>query len=118
MSEKKTGRDTTLPRIKIISQKFDTSCGQWNKAVRALKIGNTYAEIWLHPEGDQWENQRPSVLKVLHPRHGSLQLFCPVPLTLYPGTYRPDAIAKITALTRRLEELTVYLQKWVKDFSE
>ena len=105
-----------LPQVEILGQEFNNRCDQWNKAVRALKIGGVYAEIWLHPEGDAWKGQRPPTLKVLHPLHGELQLYCPTPKTPWPGTYSPDGAEKTVALMHALEELTTYLQGWVRAF--
>ena len=105
-----------LPQVEVLSQEFNNRCDQWNKAVRALKVGNVYAEIWLHPEGASWKGQRPPTLKVVHPRHGEIDLFCPTPTNKYPGTYSSDAAAKTAALIAGLDELTKYLQQWVRDF--
>jgi hypothetical protein len=105
------------PEVTTLSQEFETKQGQWNRAVRALKIGDTYAEIHLRPEGDNWKCQCAPTLKVVHPRHGEIQLFCPIPTTKWPGTYSSDGAAKTVALMGALEELTVYLQMWVRDFA-
>lgn len=106
-----------LPAATILHQEIDSRPGQWNKAVRALKIGDVYAEIHLRPENCSWKGQRPAALKVVHPRHGEIGLFCPAPKIEYPGTYSTNETAKTAALLRGLELLTNYLREWVRDFA-
>jgi hypothetical protein len=108
---------TPLPEVTVLSQELNNRVDQWNKAERSLKIGNTYAEIYLRPEGDSWKGQGGNKLMVVHPVHGEIDLFCPIPKTPYPGTWSSNGTAKMAALIAGLEELTTYLQEWVRDFA-